>query len=119
MHQRLWNRLEKPASGPLCSVPATGCAGMIVAPGSALCRASFTLCFDEPTSLTMHPGARLAAISPAAAPIARVRGRHRVRLLVKAGKGVPLQAAIAAWIAPVRLKGDLRLSVDIDPQSFL
>jgi primosomal protein N' (replication factor Y) len=56
---------------------------------------------------------------PAAAPIARVRGRHRVRLLVKAGKGAPLQAAIAAWIAPLRLKGDLRLSVDIDPQSFL
>lgn len=55
---------------------------------------------------------------PAPAPIARIRGRHRVRLLVKAPKGVPLQEAIAQWIAPVRLKGDLRLSVDIDPQSF-
>jgi primosomal protein N' (replication factor Y) len=39
-------------------------------------------------------------------------------LLVKAAKGAPLQEAIAAWIAPLRLKGDLRLSVDIDPQSF-
>ncbi|NDW44944.1 primosomal protein N' [Ruegeria sp. PrR005] len=56
---------------------------------------------------------------PAPAPIARVRGRHRVRLLVKAPKGAPLQEAIARWIAPLRLKGDLRLSVDIDPQSFL
>lgn len=55
---------------------------------------------------------------PAPAPIARVRGRHRVRLLVKADKGVALQTAIAQWIAPVRLKGDLRLAVDIDPQSF-
>ncbi|MEY8842013.1 primosomal protein N' [Cribrihabitans sp. XS_ASV171] len=55
---------------------------------------------------------------PAPAPIARIRGRHRVRLLVKAAKGAPLQEAIAQWIAPVRLKGDLRLSVDIDPQSF-
>jgi primosomal protein N' (replication factor Y) len=55
---------------------------------------------------------------PAPAPIARVRGRHRVRLLVKADKGVALQDAIARWIAPLRLKGDLRLSVDIDPQSF-
>ncbi len=56
---------------------------------------------------------------PAPAPIARVRGRHRVRLLVKAAKGAPVQAAVARWIAPHKLRGDLRLSVDIDPQSFL
>ena len=55
---------------------------------------------------------------PAAAPIARIRGRHRVRLLVKAAKGTPLQEALAQWIRPLRLKGDLRLSVDIDPQNF-
>jgi primosomal protein N' (replication factor Y) len=55
---------------------------------------------------------------PAPAPIARIRGRHRVRLLVKADKGAPIQSALARWIAPFRLKGDLRLSVDIDPQSF-
>ena len=56
---------------------------------------------------------------PAPAPIARIRGRHRVRLLVKAAKGAPLQEALTRWLAPVRLKGDLRLAVDIDPQSFL
>ncbi len=55
---------------------------------------------------------------PAPAPIARIRGRHRVRLLVKAPKGAPIQDAIARWIEPLRLKGDIRLSVDIDPQSF-
>lgn len=55
---------------------------------------------------------------PAPAPIARIRGRHRVRLLVKAPKGVMLQEAIGRWLAPFRLKGDLRLAVDIDPQSF-
>ncbi|SDW10382.1 primosomal protein N' [Litoreibacter albidus] len=55
---------------------------------------------------------------PAPAPVARIRGRHRVRLLVKAPKGAALQAAIAEWIRPVRLKGDLRLQIDIDPQSF-
>ncbi|WP_135507245.1 primosomal protein N' [Roseovarius aestuariivivens] len=55
---------------------------------------------------------------PAPAPIARVRGRHRVRLLVKAPKGVALQGALAKWIAPVRGSAQFRLSVDIDPQSF-
>ena len=56
---------------------------------------------------------------PAPAPIARVRGRHRVRLLVKAAKGVPLQPALAEWVAQVKLPANLRLSIDIDPQSFL
>ncbi|MFK7867649.1 MAG: primosomal protein N' [Roseobacter sp.] len=55
---------------------------------------------------------------PAPAPVARVRGRHRVRLLVKAEKSAPLQAAIAQWIARAPVRGDLRLAVDIDPQSF-
>jgi len=55
---------------------------------------------------------------PAPAPIARVRGRHRVRLLVKAGKGVALQRALGLWVGQLRLKGDMRLAVDIDPQSF-
>ena len=61
-------------------------------------------------------GAQL--FGPAPAPIARVRGRHRVRLLVKAPKGAPLQSAVAAWIAQVRVPAAVRLAVDIDPQSF-
>ncbi|MEO8241307.1 MAG: primosomal protein N' [bacterium] len=55
---------------------------------------------------------------PAPAPIARVRGRHRVRLLIKAEKTAPLQAAIAEWLAQFKVPHNLRLSVDIDPQSF-
>lgn len=55
---------------------------------------------------------------PAAAPIARIRGRHRVRMLVKAGKGVALQSAMTDWVGQLRPIKDLRISVDIDPQSF-
>ena len=55
---------------------------------------------------------------PAPAPIARVRGRHRVRLLVKADKAAPLQKALAAWAEQFRLPTNTRLSIDIDPQSF-
>ena len=55
---------------------------------------------------------------PAPAPIARVRGRHRVRLLVKSDKIAALQPALAAWIGQFTLKGQMRLSIDIDPQSF-
>lgn len=55
---------------------------------------------------------------PAPAPIARIRGRHRVRLLIKADKGAPLQGAIARWLAQFRPSNQTRISVDIDPQSF-
>ncbi len=55
---------------------------------------------------------------PAPAPVARVRGRHRVRLLVKADKTAPLQAALAEWVGQLKLPTNLRLSIDIDPQSF-
>ena len=68
------------------------------------------------TDPLMKIGAQV--FGPAPAPIARVRGRHRVRLLVKAGKAAPLQAAIAEWLAQFKVPGNLRLSVDIDPQSF-
>ena len=55
---------------------------------------------------------------PAPAPIARVRGRHRVRLLVKAAKSVPLQAALREWVGQVRVPPQIRLAIDVDPQSF-
>ncbi|MFT7524826.1 MAG: primosomal protein N' (replication factor Y), partial [Candidatus Paceibacteria bacterium] len=55
---------------------------------------------------------------PAPAPVARIRGRHRVRLLVKASKGAPLQAALAQWAGQFKLRGNMRLTIDIDPQSF-
>ncbi|MFO1174230.1 MAG: primosomal protein N' [Paracoccaceae bacterium] len=55
---------------------------------------------------------------PAPAPVARVRGRHRVRLLVKGPKGAALQGAVAEWLAQLRPPANLRLAVDIDPQSF-
>ena len=78
--------------------------------------------FDLGNHLARNDAAlrRIGAVvyGPAPAPIARIRGRHRVRLLVKAPKGVALQGALADWVKPVKLRGDLRLSIDIDPQSF-
>ena len=55
---------------------------------------------------------------PAPAPIARIRGRHRVRLLVKAPKGAALQPALTRWVRQLRQPPNLRLVIDIDPQSF-
>lgn len=78
--------------------------------------------FDLGNALAQQDGPLRAigaqVFGPAPAPIARIRGRHRVRLLVKADKGVPLQEAISTWVGQFKLRANTRLSVDIDPQSF-
>ena len=61
-------------------------------------------------------GARV--YGPAPAPIARIKRRHRIRFLIKSPRTSGLQDAVRKWVATVSLKGDLRLSIDIDPQSF-
>ena len=67
------------------------------------------------------PEARaIEVLGPAEAPIAVIRGRHRWRLLVKAAREQDVQAYIRAWLAALpAVKGDIRLTVDIDPYSFL
>ncbi|MEM9782280.1 MAG: primosomal protein N' [Pseudomonadota bacterium] len=68
-----------------------------------------------------HVIARAGAevLGPAPAPIARIRGRLRMRLLVRAPKGVDLQGAIRDWLGAVAVPSSVRVVVDIDPQSFL
>ncbi|WP_316015165.1 primosomal protein N' [Roseobacter sp. HKCCA0434] len=61
-------------------------------------------------------GAQL--FGPAPAPIARIRGRSRVRLLVKGPKGLALQPLLAKWVEGVVPRANYRIAIDIDPQSF-
>ncbi len=59
-------------------------------------------------------------LGPAEAPLAVVRGRHRFRLLVKSPRNFDLSAYLREWLAAApKRKADLKLEVDIDPQSFL
>jgi primosomal protein N' (replication factor Y) (superfamily II helicase) len=62
---------------------------------------------------------RLEVYGPADAPLALVRGRRRKRLLVRADRDVDLQAFLRAWLARVKIPSSVRLSVDVDPYSFL
>jgi primosomal protein N' (replication factor Y) (superfamily II helicase) len=66
------------------------------------------------------PAERIEVLGPAEAAIFVVRGRYRWRLLVKAPRELDLQAYMRAWLeAMPSAHGDLRLSIDIDPYSFL
>ena len=58
-------------------------------------------------------------LGPAPAPLAVLRGRHRRRFLLKADRGVNVQATLRAWLAPVKVPSTVRVQIDIDPYSFL
>ena len=56
---------------------------------------------------------------PAPAQLARVRGRTRLRILIKADINAPVQAAIKRWMKQFRVPSSLRVAIDIDPQRFI
>ena len=58
-------------------------------------------------------------LGPAPAPFAMLRGRHRRRLLLKAGRGVDVQGVLRQWLTRVRWPNGVRVQVDVDPYSFL
>ena len=63
---------------------------------------------------------RIELLGPAEAPIFVVRGRFRWRLLLKAPREIDIQSYLRVWLAEMpATKGDLRLSVDVDPYSFM
>jgi len=78
--------------------------------------------FDLARALAARAGVLTQAgaqlFGPAPAPVARIRGRTRVRLLVKAPKGLPLQSVLARWVEGVVPRPNYRIAIDIDPQSF-
>ena len=56
---------------------------------------------------------------PAPAPIARIQGRVRYRLLIKAERSLRVQRAIRMWLNQFKIPGSIRLTIDVDPQRFL
>jgi primosomal protein N' (replication factor Y) (superfamily II helicase) len=62
----------------------------------------------------------LMLLGPAEAPIALLRGRHRVRLLVKGPREAEIQRFLKQVMATAeKATKDVRVTIDIDPMSFL
>jgi primosomal protein N' (replication factor Y) len=62
----------------------------------------------------------ISLLGPAEAPIALLRGRHRFRLAAKAPRGVDLQGFLRALLAAAPpARGGVRVTIDVDPQSFM
>jgi primosomal protein N' (replication factor Y) (superfamily II helicase) len=84
---------------------------------------------SEDADIARRTADRLAAVAPrgggadiygpAPAPLSMLRGRHRFRLLVHAPRSFALQDMISAWTARIDWPTKARLTIDIDPYSFL
>lgn len=82
----------------------------------------------RPEAETHARGIRAAApntsgievLGPAEAPLAMIRGRHRFRLVIRATRKADIQGFIKAMLlAGPKVRGNVMVQVDIDPQSFL
>ncbi|RED12078.1 primosomal protein N' [Pontivivens insulae] len=105
------------ASRQMAGAPPYGrMAGVIVSGPEE--RETFELARQLAARARILTDAGAQMFGPAPAPIARVRGRTRVRLLVKGPKGLALQPVLARWVDGVRPRANFRIALDIDPQSF-
>ena len=58
-------------------------------------------------------------LGPAPAPIAIVRSQHRRRFLLMAAQNVSVQSVVSAWLGNTQWSKKIRVTVDIDPYSFM
>jgi len=63
--------------------------------------------------------ADVEVLGPAPAPMALLRGRYRHRLLLNARRSAQVQDVIREWLGALRFPQGVRVSVDIDPYSFV
>ena len=61
----------------------------------------------------------MAVFGPAPAPLAMLRGRHRLRLLVHAARSLDVQDVVRGWLGKLQWPRGVRVAVDVDPYSFL
>jgi primosomal protein N' (replication factor Y) len=61
----------------------------------------------------------VAVLGPAPAPLSLLRGRYRYRLLINARRTAEVQKVIREWLGALSFPMGVRVSVDIDPYSFV
>jgi primosomal protein N' (replication factor Y) len=62
---------------------------------------------------------RVRVLGPAPAPLSKLKGQYRYRVIVKAARDVHLQRMIAEWLEGLALPRQVRLKVDVNPYSFV
>ena len=62
---------------------------------------------------------QFTVMGPAIPAFAMLRGNHRRRILIQASRKINLQKTLTQWLQRVDVPSSVRLTIDIDPQSFL
>ncbi len=57
-------------------------------------------------------------MGPVNAPIYRIRGKYRNRILIRSSKKINIQRQILNTIKNFKLSPQIKLSVDVDPINF-
>ena len=70
-------------------------------------------------SCTAPNSSNFQILGPAPAPIARVRSQYRRRFLLMAAQNVSVQSVVRAWLSNTQWSRKIRVTVDIDPYSFM
>ena len=97
--------------------PPFGRLAALIVSGRTRMSAEF---FARALAASAPEAAKIRILGPAEAPLAVIAGRHRFRLLAKAAREADLPAYLRAWIAQAPdPRGGVRLTVDVDPYSFL
>ncbi|GJE26672.1 primosomal protein N' [Methylobacterium organophilum] len=76
--------------------------------------------YGQALARAADPPEGVMVLGPAEAPLALVRGRYRFRLLVKTERGIDIQSYLRDWLARApKPRGNVKVAIDVDPQSFL
>ena len=57
-------------------------------------------------------------LGPVNAPIYKIRGKYRNRILIRSNKSINIQKQIQNTIKNFKLPAQIKLSVDVDPINF-
>ena len=58
-------------------------------------------------------------LGPVPAPIARLQGKYRVRLLIRSPKTINIQKYIRQWLGNIKISPKVKCKIDVDPIHFI
>ena len=79
-----------------------------------------TLTYQTVQKIVRHAPVQqgVEVLGPVVAPISKLRGKYRYRLLVKATKPTNMQNYLHLWMDGAKIPASVDVRIDIDPYSF-
>jgi len=84
---------------------------------NALAQTAYELGNDARTFCAKN-GNSMDIIGPAESPLTKIRGEHRMQMMIK-GKDSKLMHAIAAQLAAKHQTSTVKITIDVDPENFM